>query len=86
MQIIYSTLSHGKIGEVRPCDNGMVAIFLDAMYWPEVTRDDKEGDQYMGEFHTFDAFKIDGSFSDLTLIDQGNYIDDVFGLGIPIFP
>ena len=79
MQIIFSTSAHGKIGEVRERDNGMVAIFLDAAYWPDRTRDEKKGEQYMGDFHGFEAFKLSGSFDDLTLIDESNYIDE-FGL------
>jgi len=76
MQIIYSTSAHGKVGEVREHSCGMVHVYLDASYWPDRIRDEKKGLQFMGEFHSFESFKINGSYDDLTLIDQSNYIDE----------
>ena len=73
--VIFSTHAHGKVGEIKPYENGMVGVYLDASYWPEVTRDGKNGEQFMGEFHGFESFKITGSFDDLMLISESSYFD-----------
>jgi len=62
---IYSKMTGSEMGEVRDAGRGMVSIHLDAKWWPEVRRDDKEGLQYMGEFHSFESFKLTGTFGDL---------------------
>jgi len=69
---IYSEEIHGPIGEMATQPNGMVAIHLEASYWPDRIRDEKVGLQYMGHYHSFDNFRNSGSFEDLTLEPGGN--------------
>ena len=69
---IYSIEAHGPIGEMVEQPNGMVAIHLEASYWPARIRDEKKGLQYMGHYHSFDNFRNSGSFEDLTLEPGGN--------------
>ena len=83
MNHIYSIRMIGKVGEVRPRGNGMVAIYLDANYWPERIRDDKKGEQYMGDFHSFKSFKISGSFGDLTTLNVSRYINSLNSVELP---
>ena len=82
MKIIYD--KSGKVGEVRP--NGpMVYIYLDASFWPERIRDEKDGLQFMGEFHNFNNFKNSGSFEELTLTDTALDEED-WGLIYGVWP
>jgi len=64
MQNIYNGV--GKIGEVRPRGN-LVHIYLGASFWPDRTRDGKVGLQFMDEHHSFESFKVSGSYDELSL-------------------
>ena len=83
---IYSTQSHGPVGEMEEQVRGTVHIHLDASYWPDRIRDEKKGLQFLGEFHSFENFKNSGSFDDLSLSDvdeqEDAYMDWYLGSGI----
>ena len=81
---IYSTLAHGKIGEVRHWDSILVHIYLDISFWNECDRLGRKGMQFLGEFHNFNNFKNSGSFDELTLVDTAvdeySYLDAMWGV------
>ena len=83
-KIIYSTDTKGAIGEARDFQD-LVHIYLDAKFWPDRIRDGKEGLQFLGEYTSFTAFKMTGSFDELTLKEVkpvGDFMghDNVWGI------
>lgn len=63
--ILYEQSSTFRIGSVRKSVLGKVSVYLNASYWPDDKRDDRTGEQYMGDFESFTGFQHSGSFDDL---------------------
>ena len=63
--LIYCKGQTYRVGVVRSSLNGRVIVYLSAEYWPDDKRGTRVGDQYMGEFESFENFKNSGSFEDL---------------------